>query len=238
MNKVLVPMAVNTAEDGSVNYFVRPTYLNALEVVGLEPVLVSGEFSEEQLKEEYRKTSGVMFMGGWDINPKFYGDALHTKTALAELGRDELELKILSWAKENKKPYLGICRGHQLLNVLLGGSLFQHLSEITLEEHSVGKYENLGQVLHEVEIDETSRLGKIVGEKKIMTNSGHHQAINKLGEGLRVVGKSKAGIIEAVEWLGHDWFALGVQWHPEADFNIDSKKIFEAFAKETLKSTN
>lgn len=231
MKKILVPLAVNTDDKGQVAYFVRPNYLRALENVGLEPVLVSGDFTEEQLIKAYEVCGGVLFMGGWDINPKYYGEESHQKTRWGEPNRDAIEMKILSWVKRDKKPFLGICRGEQVLNVGFGGNLIQHLPEQTVEQHSVGSYEKLGEVRHKIKIETGSRLYEILGTEEMVVNSGHHQAVNRVGEGLLVVARSVGGVVEAIEGEDRGWFLLGVQWHPEAEKSENSTRIFRALAE-------
>ncbi len=143
-------------------------------------------------------------------------------------------MKILSWIKNDQKPFLGICRGEQFLNVAFGGSLIQHLPEKTTESHNVGAYASLGEVMHEVEIEPDSRLFTIINKDNITVNSGHHQAIDRVGEGLWVVARTKQGVIEAIEGVDKSQFLLGVQWHPEADQGENSAKIFAAFAQSVV----
>jgi len=229
MKKVLVPLAVDADNKGQITYIIRPTYLAALEKARLEPVLVSCEISDVELRQAYDNCGGVMMVGGWDVDPKYYGQESHQMTRVVGPKRDDLELLILSWLKTDKKPFLGICRGEQILNVAFGGSLIQHLSDLVTEQHTVGKYDNLGEATHEIQVDGDSRLAGIIGTR-VVVNTGHHQAIDKVGAGLRIVARTKQGVVEAIEGVDRSHFVLGVQWHPEADKSETSDKIFAAFA--------
>lgn len=224
-------LAILVDENGQANYFIRPTYLKALEEVNLEPVMITGELKEKELREEYEKCDGVLFTGGWDIDPKYYGREPHKEMKLTEPSRDEVELKIMNWVKQDKKPFLGICRGEEVMNVSFGGTLFTHISDIYLEKHNVGSYANLNEVMHEVKVEEGTHLRAILNKKMILVNTAHRQAADEIGKDLLVSARSPEGVVEALEGVDKAWFLLGVQWHPEALWNEDSIKIFQAFAE-------
>jgi len=170
---------------------------------------------------DWHKISGVLFTGGADIAPSRYGEKMSGKDLEMNENRDTAEFEIAEKAFSLYLPILGICRGCQLINVFLGGSLFQHI-----EGHSKV---NGKDSLHKVEILEKTRLFGIVNEKILEVNSAHHQAIKSTGKGLRVSARAMDGTIEGIE--SSEYPFLGVQWHPERLDNEESKKIFSAFVK-------
>jgi len=160
---------------------------------------------------------GLVLAGGADIDPGSYGAAPHEKTAGTVPERDVYEIALARGAIERDMPLLGICRGMQLLNVACGGTLLQHLPErFGHHEHRrvLGSFDGAD---HDVELHEGTLAMRVVGEARHATKSHHHQGIDRLGEGLVVSGVSAMdGLPEAIE-LPESRFALGVQWHPEAD---------------------
>jgi putative glutamine amidotransferase len=167
---------------------------------------------------------GVMVTGGPDVDPARYGADRHPKTGGARAERDEWELAVVRAALERDLPLLAICRGLQVLNVALGGTLIQHLPDVVGSDvHSpvVGEHGR-----HEVRVDPGSRLGVVIGARtEIATH--HHQAVDRLGDGLVACGWADDGTVEAVELPGRTW-TFGVQWHPEAH---DGDKLFAAFVE-------
>lgn len=156
---------------------------------------------------------GLIISGGSDIDPKFYGE--ENKGSVGTFPKmDESDLALLVQAKRQNIPTLGICRGMQALNTFCGGTLEQHIS---------GKYENHPIVAksgnpretfrHTVTAKKDSWVEQTFGER-FETNSIHHQAVDKLGEGLYVTASTEDGVVEAIEY-SQDWFAVGLQWHPE-----------------------
>ena len=158
---------------------------------------------------------GLIITGGGDIDPSHYGQQPTTKLERVSMERDLTELNLLKRAEEESVKTLAICRGHQLLNIHKGGSLHQDIADAGYKDIEHAKpYENARKHIHNVEIDENTKLGNILQVNKLEVNSIHHQAINDLGENLIISAKSNDGIIEGIETTG-DWNAIGVQWHPE-----------------------
>jgi putative glutamine amidotransferase len=171
------------------------------------------------LREIYERLDGILLPGGVDVDPATYGHAPHEKLGTVDPPRDRTELQLASWAIEDGKPLLGVCRGIQVLNVACGGTLFQDIgAEIEgASKHDCFPLEGFTRdhIAHDVEIDAGSKLASVMGVSRLAVNSLHHQSIRDLGEGLTATAHSPDGVVEAVERAGAP-FVLGVQWHPEA----------------------
>jgi putative glutamine amidotransferase len=192
-------------------------YEDAMRRVGLEPVRLTTASLDG--------LSGLFVTGGADIDPKRYGDPKHKDTEEPDLERDALEAAVLEKAIARDMPVLCVCRGLQMLNVVLGGALIQHLP--TVDKHrQKGVYK-----AHAITLTEGTRLNKAFGATTLEVNSRHHQAIDPLrkGSGLIVTALSDDNVIEAAE-MPDKHFVVGVQWHPE-DRLDDDLPLFEAFAK-------
>lgn len=167
------------------------------------------------------KLDGLVVPGGGDIDPSFYGADAHPAAGPFDRGRDIWEQALMQQALDQGLPILGICRGLQLLNVMFGGTLIQHVPDRTATETHRPEVNAFGT--HGVEIVEDSWLGRTLGTQ-IDIATYHHQAIDEIADGLRVTAVAQDGIIEAVENLERNLIA--VQWHPEAR---DDNTIFRAF---------
>lgn len=212
---------------------INQTYVRALERAGCAPVLIPLLQDEDRLRSIYERLDGIVFPGGADIAPSEYGEEPIDNFNVVEPERDRVELTLARWAFERDLPTLGICRGQQLLNVALGGSLYQDLrhQQVTDVEHSDadGRARNL--LIHQVRIDPDSRLAQLIDETSVEVNSLHHQAVKEIAPSLRVTGRADDGVIEAVESSDRR-FLIAVQWHPE---EIDDlpwvRRLFDGFAK-------
>lgn len=203
------------------------SYKQALLAASVEPVQVPiGALSAFSIIADI---DGLLLTGGGDINPKFYGQEPDSHVVHINDDRDRFEGWMLDQALEHDLPILAICRGIQLLNVSRGGTLVQHLP--TYERHQV-RAEDKAAIAHTVAIDPKSFLGILLGEQTFGVNSRHHQALDRLGEDVVVVGRCPDdGVIEAVEVVGYR-FVIGVQWHPEdmVGSSMTAKRLFTAFA--------
>ncbi len=187
-------------------------YLKGIEAAGGLP-LVMPPLGEEAIEPLLDRLDGVCLSGGPDLDPQHYEAEPHPELGPTEPELDRFELAVARRADAREMPILAICRGTQALNVIRGGGLHQHLPEISTEishrQSTPG-----AEPSHAVEIDPDSQLGEAIGEREIEVNSFHHQAIDRLGEGLVVTARAPDGTIEAVEDPGRP-FLIGVQWHAE-----------------------
>lgn len=175
---------------------------------------------------------GLVIVGGpFDIDPKYYGEEAHEKVKYNKT-RENFEREFMTKFIKTDKPYLGICNGMQLLNILQGGSAIQHIPDhkefIDHEQSHDENFKDYGKAYHDVIVEKGTKLYDIVGADKIKVNSSHHQAAKAIGKGLIVSGKSPDGIIEAIENPNHK-FCVAVQWHPEFGCSDADYKIHKAF---------
>lgn len=190
--------------------------------------------------DDIKKCSSLILTGGVDIFPEFYNDWEDGKNRGDYIpARDGFEFKLLEYAFSNNYPVLGICRGLQLINCKLNGSLINDIETIRGTNHE--KISPTEDRIHNVNVKENTLLHELVEENSGSINSSHHQAIDRVGEGLVVSAKAEDGIIEAVEWDNKEGkpFLLAVQWHPERmpDKNsVFSKNLLDKFREETNKN--
>jgi len=188
-------------------------------------------------KRESVSFDGLILTGGVDVDPAYYGEERHPKVRHTDARRDEFELAALRRALDADAPVLAICRGHQLLNVALGGTLLQHIEG---DGHRAHKDGDMPSRWHTVQLEPGSRLSAAYSVEEMEVNSRHHQAVlpGMLARDLQAVAFSPDGIVEAVESTRHSWVA-GVQWHPERlepehqGFAELSRAIFQAFVAAT-----
>ncbi len=200
-------------------------YLAAVRKAGLEPVAISPDDGVKSLDG----IGGLLLSGGTDVDPRQYGQTRGAETDKPDPRRDAMERQLLKQALRADIPVLAICRGMQLFNVTMGGTLVQHLDPAA--GHRVLSREDPSKPAHAVEVQPGTRLGGIVGEGPLQVNSRHHQALDKLGNGLAVSARSADGVVEAFEKPDQK-FAVAVQWHPEdcVESGGAQMKLFEAFA--------
>lgn len=228
-------VAITATSDASRDYprvRVNRAYTDAIVAAGLIPLVVP-PVPPELASDILDAVDGLVLTGGEDIDPTFFGAERHPATGAANDDRDRCELALARDAAARRMPTLAICRGVQVLNVALGGSLIQ---DIPSErgggiQHDAEASRNTR--VHEVEIESGSRLNGIVNARSIATNSFHHQAVDRLGNGLCTVATSPDGTIEAVECTDRAWWMVGVQWHPEELTGTPEdwdRRLFAAFA--------
>jgi putative glutamine amidotransferase len=205
-------------------------YTDAIIAGGGLPQVFPATTSRAVIADAVERCDGVLMTGGDDIDPALYDknlpDSLAKTVGPLEPERDTWETAMISEILKRKKPLFGICRGHQMLNVALGGTLVVDIPTQLPKALNHRRMDKKMEAVHEVEIDDNSMLRKITGEKTIGVNSTHHQAIGELAKPLRAVATSPDGIIEAVELKEpkDSAFLLAVQFHPER--LIDTNKVF------------
>ena len=199
------------------------------------PLIVPHNLGEDSLRAVLERLDGVLLSGGGDIDPALFGEKAHPATCEIEPDRDRVELTLARWVVERDMPFLAICRGIQVLNVALGGSLVQDIpSQVPAAvRHSFDRRVTPRNYLaHPVKIDPDSRLARIMQLEEAEANSWHHQSIKQAADGLQVTAVAPDGVIEAVEVPGRR-FAIGVQWHPEWLFEErkEQRRLFEELVK-------
>lgn len=194
---------------------IADAYVQAVVLAGGTPLLVPVTDDEQTLAETVRQLDGLILSGGADIDPKYFGEKILPECGTINAERDTYDLRLTDYARRYQTPILGICRGMQILNVQMGGSLFQDIdtqSDNTPLRHDQGNTPRT-TATHQIDIDSNTKLAKIVGTKTLGVNSFHHQAVKKTAPGLRAAAFAADGICEAVE--SADYPIIGVQWHPE-----------------------
>jgi putative glutamine amidotransferase len=238
MPLVAVSIARGVWQKSGVNvHYLPEAYTQALSASGMTPVFIPASISEDSLRDVFDRVDGVVLAGGGDVNPCFMGmdesdpDTIHAIEI--DDARDQTEFSLVRLAHQNDKPLLGICRGIQVMNVAMGGTLILDIpaqvgDAVTHQVESTPKWRKA--ILHDVEIDSQSRLAEAVGAETLPVNSIHHQAVKMVANSLRVTACASDGVIEGLEDPTRRFF-LGVQWHPE-EIYFDSPRmqaLFQSF---------
>jgi putative glutamine amidotransferase len=195
--------------------YVNSAYLHAVQQAGGVPVLLPPQLSKSSLERLVRGLDAVLLTGGGDMDPAAFGEAPHPTLYDVAPSRDALETQVTLIALEKKTPLLAICRGVQVLNVVLGGSLHQDVATEPGTEITHSQKEARDQTTHKVTVAAGSRLSRVLGDLDLEVNSFHHQVVKSLGRGLVPVAWAPDRLIEGVELDDDSRFVLGVQWHPE-----------------------
>ncbi len=220
-------------DDEKDSLWMLPGYLEGLQEAGATPVILSLTEDREEIEHLVDICDGILLTGGHDVDPSVYGEEALNGTVLCCKARDNMERIVLEDAMQKDKPILGICRGIQLINALLGGTLYQdlptqHPSDI--DHHQTPPYD---VPVHDVFIKKDSPLYDCLGSDRISVNSYHHQAVKDVAPCLEVMAESEDGIVEAL-YKPFYRFLWAVQWHPEFSYKKDdnSRKIFKAFVRQ------
>ena len=210
-------------------------YVQVLTSAGAIPwVIPLLEGNEAALRGIYERLDGLFLPGGVDVDPAAYGEPRTTLCGRTDAARDWTELLLSRWALADRKPVLAVCRGAQLINVAVGGSLYQ---DVTAQHPEAIKHDHFpvggrrrDELAHEVHLAPGSRLQRLLATESLAVNSMHHQGIARLAPGLVPVATSPDGLIEGVE-AANGQFLIGVQWHPEDLVDVDPRmaRLFAAF---------
>ena len=215
-------------------YLVSPDNVSAITRAGGIPVILPYVMDESDIKQMAQTIDGLYTTGGYDVDPTYFGEEPHQKLGSVTPARDAFEIAMTKRMLELGKPILGVCRGCQILNVAVGGTMYQDIySQIDKEllQHSQSAPTWHGS--HFVTVLKGSLLHRLTGMETLKVNSRHHQANREVPEPFQVSGVANDGIIEAIESKEHS-FVLGLQWHPESLVTVDdeaSLRIYQGFIK-------
>jgi putative glutamine amidotransferase len=204
-----------TNSHGQPTILLQRSYVRAVMEAGGVPVMIPSSLAEDGWDALYSRLDGVLFSGGGDIALEHFSGEPHPRVYDVDPQRDSVELKMIQASASDGKPFLGICRGAQLVNVGLGGTLYTHIPDQlpgALDHAYPGHLRTT--LVHEVNIEEGTRIAEVLGEPIVKVNSLHHQGLKDIAPSLRVAGHAPDGLVEAVELPDHP-FGIAVQWHPE-----------------------
>jgi putative glutamine amidotransferase len=217
--------------------YVNAAYLRAVQRAGGVPVLLPPHLDIASRDELWRRVDGLLLTGGGDLDPERFGEVPHATVYEISSARDQLELGLVDAALDAGVPLVAICRGIQVLNVALGGTLWQDVPSDLGTTIAHSQKERRDQATHPVTVSGETQLAEVLGAHEIVVNSFHHQAIRKLGSGLREVAWAPDGVIEGVELAGAPALVLGVQWHPEdlVEHDAAAANLFRALVEAASK---
>lgn len=208
--------------------YVNNDYVQTTVMAGGAPFILPLIPDYEAVKRQVESVDGIIISGGYDVDPLIYGEEPSQKQGGLCPERDQYDLMVVKAAMELKKPILGICRGMQILNAALGGTMYQDLSQIEgcYIKHNQGSRPEVAS--HSVKVEKGTKLCEILGEE-VLTNSFHHQALKDIAPGFKVSARAKDGVVEAFEM--EEGFVIGVQWHPEMMARKGDKAMLNLFKK-------
>lgn len=210
-------------------FWLLANYVDAVTQAGATAVLIP-VMPAHSIETVIARLDGFVLTGGGDIDPGQYKQARHEQVAGVDSERDAFELILARHLLESDKPVLGICRGMQVLNVACGGTLVQHVPD-RFGTEIVHRNDGQPGTMHEVSVEPDSRLADYLGVTRLQVSSTHHQAIDRLAPGWRIVARADDGLPEAMEHQNHSW-AIAVQWHPERILDeAPQRRLFEAFVR-------
>lgn len=233
MPRPIVALTASSARKGTAPLRVglNDAYVRALQSAGMVPLIVPPSLSATEAERVIATVDGLLLSGGEDVNPALYGAARHDLTEAPHNGRDDTERALALAARDARRPTFAICRGLQLLNVALGGTLVQDLATQRPGPITHPRSERRTERVHALQVQPGSTLAAVIGATAIDVNSLHHQAVDVVAPLLRAVAHAPDGVIEACESTT-DWWALAVQWHPEElvdDPEPWDRRLFDAF---------
>jgi putative glutamine amidotransferase len=217
----LIGVTMSTTPDGAPGKhpprdWLNNAYVHAVQQAGGIPILLPPHLDGRTLDALWSRLDGILLTGGGDVDPARFDEDPHPTVADVSDARDRLEIEVTERAMHDARPLLAVCRGIQILNVALGGSLYQDIASDTGSTIAHSQTAPRDRPTHPVKVmGEGTRLGATLGAPELEVNSLHHQAIKRLGRGLRDVAWAPDGIVEGVEIPDAHALVLGVQWHPE-----------------------
>lgn len=225
MTPVVAVTAPRRLVDGRERVALNSTYVRALDRAGLVPLALPTMLAPDRAVAALGGVRGLVLTGGEDVEPARYGAPPHPKLERTDPARDAAEVALIAAARARRLPILAICRGIQILNVALGGTLYQDL-----DSERPGSVAHAGDASrHAVRVEPGSLLERTLGARSATVNSRHHQAIRDVAPGLRAVAWAEDGVIEAAEPAdGSASWTLAVQWHPE---DLTERALFDGFAR-------
>ena len=211
-------------------------YVTALESAGLIPLIVPPLSSDRAARAVLDSVSGLVLTGGEDVDPARYGEQRHEKVRSVNAARDATEAALVGEARTRGIPVLAICRGIQILNVALGGTLVQDIASQCKTDIGHDEDGPRDSRSHEVSVEPGSLIAKAMGTEHLTVNSFHHQSVKRVAEGMRVTARSPDGVIEGLESADNKrWWVMAVQWHPEEMTDSPEpwdRGLFKAFARQ------
>lgn len=229
MKPVVLCPAAQLTIGGADRLYINKAYAEAIALAGGVLLAVPSRSKEEWSYLLDAVADAVLFQGGCDIHPSAYGEDPVIDVSNCDPPRDRIEAYVMEEIIARNIPTLAICRGMQMLNVVCGGTLHQHLPEADIETHSPKPVQR-DSLVHNVAVEPESQLYHALGRCRLLpVNSMHHQGIKKLGRNLAALARSKDGLVESINLLGHP-YCLGVQWHPEELLvDVRTKDLFRSF---------
>ena len=239
--KPIIGITTNQSKNalGQPTIILMQSYVNAVMQAGGVPVLIPSLVAEDGWDALYARLDGILFSGGGDIGLEYSPGDPHPRIDDVDVARDSIELKMVQAAASDGKPFLGICRGCQVMNVAMGGTLYTHIADQLHNSLDHSYPGNMRTVLvHEIKIEEGTRIAEIFGEPIIRVNSLHHQGLKDIPSSIRVAGHAPDGLVEAIELPEHP-FGLAVQWHPEwLTEQEHTRNLFRNFVHAAGKKSN
>ena len=234
MSKPLIGLTTTRIpnQDGLPTFAVNQPYARSISMAGGIPILIPLNLADEDVDQLLARLDGILFTGGYDIEPQRYGSQPHPKAKQIDKERDRQECQLVQAAINAGRPFLGICRGLQVINVAMGGSLYEHLADqlpgcLAHDNHDKPR----DFLAHAVSIERDTLLDQIIPCNQTQVNSLHHQGVNRLASALRPSAISSDGLVEALE-LPDVRFGLAVQWHPEELQEYASmRRLFQEFIR-------
>ena len=225
-------IGLTPSQDEKGRQFLNPDYIASVLRSGALPLVLPLTWDEACLAEALGRIDGLLLTGGADVGPDRYGEEKLSLCGETAPERDRMEFFLCRRALEKNLPLLAICRGHQVLNCVLGGTLYQDVAAQYGDSLKHPCYDTPRDPVHGVTAAEDSRLFRITGMRSLRVNSRHHQAVKDLGRGLAVSARAEDGLIEGIE-LPDRKFVVGVQWHPESlsDRYAEAQRLFDALAE-------